>query len=460
MVHPAISLVMAGASVLALTLLYRSVREARAAGDLDAATALTLGTGLLITLPVAIVVASGGLARRPDVLGNLVAVFPGWYGQADRLAKVLLATLAAALLLRQATSKRVPVNAAGLFAIALWSVAQLASGIHGGRLVSLSSGVLLVCLAAATVLPRGRGACLGVGSFGVMLAAASGLLAVLRNDAAFVVPCQDACSGLGFTGILPNEDLLGIALAVSIPFAFLGFRGSTRYALALYLGAMAIATGSRTATITAAIVLLALLFVRPRLDALRRAPGRAAVAWLLLAAALIVSVYIPQRDWDPSALTDRPALWNVASDYIGDSPWFGYGPDRWATLAESSEIPRAAQRSAHNQWMDVLFVAGIVGAALFAAMVAAMLLSSGRGRTGVALTAATILMIGTTEGVWSIGNLDLISFSLVGLILTGAAAGRGPPDATPGDRAARVAPVLPQPELSRLNGHAPVKVLR
>src|SRR5204863_511466 len=143
MVHPAVSLVMAGASVLALTLLYRSVREARAAGDLDAATALTLGTGLLITLPVAIVVASGGL-----------------------------------------------------------------------------------------------------------------------------VPCQDACSGLGFTGILPNEDLLGIALAVSIPFAFLGFRGSTRYALALYLGAMAIATGSRTATITAAIALLALLIVRPRLDGL------------------------------------------------------------------------------------------------------------------------------------------------------------------------------------------------
>jgi len=451
---------MAGASVLALALLYRSLREARAARDLDAATALTLGVGLLVTLPIASVVASGGLVRRPDVLGELVAVFPSWYGEADRVAKMLLAALAGALLLRRATSKRIPVNTAGLFAIALWAVAQLASGLHGGRLLSLSSAVLLLCLAAATVLPRGRGACLGIGIFGVALAAASGLLAVLRNDAAFVVPCQDACSGLGFTGVLPNENLLGIALAASIPFAFLGFRGRARYAFALYLAGMAIASGSRTAIVAAAIALVAVLIVRPRLDGLRREPGRAAIAWLVLAGALIASIYIPQHDWDPSELTNRPALWDVASDYIDDSPWFGYGPDRWASLATSSEIPRAAQRSAHNQWMDVLFVAGLVGAALLAAIVAAALVSAGRGRPGVALAAATILMVGTTEGAWSIGKLDLMSFSLVALILTGAARSRGSPGEAPGDRSPPVASVLPPSELSRLNGRARVEVLR
>ena len=37
------------------------------------------------------------------------------------------------------------------------------------------------------------------------------------------------------------------------------------------------------------------------------------------------------------------------------------------------------------------------------------------------LALATILMIGATEGAWSVGALDLLSFSLVALILTGQA---------------------------------------
>jgi O-antigen ligase len=455
MVHPAVSFTMAAASLVALALLYRSLREARRAGELDGAAALTFGVGLLVALPIAAVVASGNLTRRPDVLGELVAVFPGWYADADRLAKLLLVALAALLVLRQATAKRLPVNAAALFAIALWAVAQLASGLHGDPILSLGSGVLLVCLATAALLPRGPGASLGVGAFAVVLASASGLLAVFRNDAAFVVPCQDACSGLGFTGVLPNEDLLGVALAISIPFAFLGFRGRSRYAFAFYLGAMAMATGSRTATVTAAIALLALLVVRPELRALRRGIVPPVVASLLLAGALVVSIYVPQRNWDPTALTDRPALWEVASNYIDDSPWFGYGPERWAKLADSSEIPRATERSAHNQWMDVAFVAGFVGIALFGGMLAAILVSAGRrGRVAVAVAAATALIAGTTEGVWSIGRADLLSFSLVALILTGAATKRGPPPDL-----ARSSAVV-QPALSRQNGHRRVKALR
>jgi O-antigen ligase len=415
----AITVIMAVAALLALGLLVRAVRQARAAGDLDASTALTLGMAWLISAPVALVAISGGVTRRPDVFGELVTIFPGWYLSAVDLAMLVVVALATVLLLKGLGAERVPVHAAGVFAILVWAVAQLASGLHGGRLLSPTAAVLLMCLIAATVLPRGRGASLGAGIFGVTLAIASGLLAVFRYDVAFVVPCEEACSGLGLTGILPNENLLAIGLTASIPFAYLGFRGYTRYWFTLYLAGMAIATGSRMAVVASVVIVGALLIARPRLDADRRTPVRAAAAWLVLAGAVCASVYVVGHDWKPTELTDRGTLWSVASDHIDESPWFGYGPEKWAGLYALGEIPRAAQRSTHNQWMDVLLTAGWVGAALFVCMVVAMLWSSGHARAGVLLTLATILMIGTTEGAWSVASLDALSFSLVALILTG-----------------------------------------
>ena len=421
MLRTVVTIIMAGASLVALGLLVRAVWRAREAGDVDASTALTLGAGWLATLPITIVVITGGLQQRPDAFGQLTAVLPGWYLEANRLGLIGIAALAAYLMLRRLSARRVAIHAAALFALSLWAVAHLAGGLHSERLLSLAGGVLLVCLMAAMVLPRGRGAAVGVAIFGATLAIASAALAVFRQDAAFVSDCQGACSGLGLTGVLPNPNLLGVSLVAALPFAFLGFRGRARYFFALYLAGMAIATGSRTAAGAAIVAIVALLVVRPRLDADRANFGRSAIAALVLAGALVASVYVVRHDWDSTALTDRPHLWEIASSYINQSPWFGYGPYEWAQLAQSSDIPQAAQRSAHNQWMDVLFVAGWVGAALFVGMLLAAVWSAGRARPGVLLALATTVMLGTTEGAWSVGAFDLASFSLLALILTGEA---------------------------------------
>jgi O-antigen ligase len=413
----AVSIIMAGAAVVTLLMLIASLRRARAAGDLDAASALTLGMGWLLTLPIALVAISGGLSRRPNVFGELVPAYPGWHDRAIDVSMLLVALLASVLLLRQLMAEHVPIHVAGVFAVLLWAVAQV-SGLHDGS-PTFRGAVLLACLLAATVLPRGRGAALGAGIIGVTLAISSGLLAVLRHDVTFVVPCEGACGGLGFTGVFPNPDLLGVALAASIPFAYLGFRGRARSWFILYLAGMAIATGSQTATVAVSISVAALLVLRPDLERDRPAAGRAAIAGLGLAGALFSSVYVLRRDWEPSALTERPILWNVASDYVERSPWFGYGPHRWELLVASGEIPRAAERSAHNQWMDVLFGAGWVGLALLVGVLVATVSAAGHGRAGVLLAAATIMTIGTTEGIWSIGVIDFLSFSLVALILTG-----------------------------------------
>ena len=422
MSHVAVTLIIGGAALAALRLLVPAVRQARAAGDVDASTALTLGMAWLLSLPSALVMISGGLTRRPDVFDELVPVFPGWYLAGVRVAMVFVAALAGVLLLRRLTSEHVAIHTAGLVAIVLWAVANLASGLQDGRLLTLGGGVLLLCLMAATVLPRGRGACLGAGIFGVTLAIASGLLGIFRYDLAFT-SCTRKCTVLGslLTGVFTSGNQLGVALAAAIPFAYLGFRGRARDVLTLYLGGMTFATGSRTATVAALVMVVALLIVRPRLDAGRRAPGRAVIAWIVLAGAVFSSAYVVRQYHDPYPFTSRPLLWHVASGYIQKSPWLGYGPEKWADISESmGEIPRAAADSVHNQWLDVLFRAGWIGAALLVCMVFAMVSSSGNARPGVLLVLATIAMIGISERAWSVGTVDLFSFSLVALILTGA----------------------------------------
>src|SRR5438067_10305206 len=163
MSHGAIAALFASASVVALVLLARGIRRARAAGDLDASTALTVGAGLLVILPDALVAISGTLVRRPDVFGDLTAINPSWYVRVNDLSLLLLAALAALLLLARAASVRAPAHVVGALAVLLWTLANLSSGLNGGSLFSARGVVLVLCLMAATVLPRGRGACPGGG---------------------------------------------------------------------------------------------------------------------------------------------------------------------------------------------------------------------------------------------------------------------------------------------------------
>ena len=416
----AASLFLATGALLAFVALLAALRRANALGDLDSSTILTFGVATLMTMPAILVTADGNFTRRFDAFRELVPVYPSWHPAAVRLGVLMAGLLALGLLIRHLLLGGVRLHAAGLVAILLWSLAHLSAGLHSQATVSPRGLVLLACLAAATVLPRGRGAALGAGIFGVALAIASGLAALFRHEVAFV-PCREQCTPLGesLQGVLSNENLLGISLIVAMPFAFLGFRGAARYGFCAYLAAMAVATTSRTATGAAVVILAALLLVRPRLDGPRQALGRTAFAAVLLVGAAAGSLMVAEHRWGDVELTNRPTLWRVASRYIERSPWFGYGPEKWATLYESSEIPRAAQRTAHNQWMDVLFVAGVVGAFLLVVLLAVVIWSAGAARPGILIAATAIFLVGTTEGALAIGSVDLLSFSLLALLLTG-----------------------------------------
>lgn len=417
-----ITLVLGAASIAALVALAVVLARARSAGDFDSSTVLILALGWLPNLAIAVVVMSGGLRRELDASRTLVPVLPGWYESGVYLGLAALIGISLALFAARLISGglRVRVNAPVLLALLLWGLTWLASALDGGKVLSLSGMAMLACLLAATVLPRGRGACVGAAIFGVSLAIASAILATVRFDLASV-ECRDDCVlGAALTGVFPNENLLATALVATLPFVYLAFRGKLRIWLLLFVAGTAIATASRGAIAITVVVVAALLVLRPGLDQERPAPVRSTLAWLMLvgavAAAALITTQPPGLDLD-----DRPLLWGVAADYIGESPAFGYGPAKWETLyTQTGELPLTAQHSTHNQLVDVLFRAGVVGLCVLAAMVVAMVRSAGRARMGLLIVLATIFLIGITERAWEIGAVDFISVSLIATLLLGS----------------------------------------
>jgi O-antigen ligase len=419
-----IPLIMATGAFFPVAFLPPALRRARAAGDLDASALLTFSMGWLVSLPIALAVISGRVMHREDVFRELVPILPSWYSTALDICLVLLISIAGVLIVRRllAEGTSVVLNTAGLLAIALWLVAHLASGLHGKPLLTFDGIALLICLFATLVLPRGRGACVGIGMFGVTLAVASCALALVNFPQASVACRHECLLGSAITGVMPNENLFGTAIVTTIPFAFLGFRGPARVWLTAYLVSVAVVTGSRGALIIGAVLLVALLIVRPSLDPAPRRTGPTSVAVLILIGSLIASVYVVAHDWrsSPISLTGRPLLWSVATDYIDRSPAFGYGPYEWeAVYSERSEVPAAAQHSTHNQWIDVLFTAGWVGAGLLVAVIVAALWTAGPARPAVIMVLAAIMLTGVGERAWSVGVIDFVSFSLIGFILLG-----------------------------------------
>ncbi|MFD8004213.1 O-antigen ligase family protein [Streptomyces mirabilis] len=432
MLEPGTTAIILSGSAVGTLYLILALRSAARAGDWNITSVFILALGWLMNIPALSIVWSGNASFVTDAFGNkiLLKSVANPYFSALRWALIIIIFLTVALaILRGAGRGWRRVRHVTVIALLLHIVIVFSTGLNHGQMFSATQMSLAVALAACAVLPAGRGAHLGAGVFGITLAIFSGLAAAVRPAWA-VVPCRaDKCGPLGFLyrGVLGHENALGITLALTLPYVYLGFRGKARFVLSLYVAGMASLTGSRTAMIAVVVTLLALTMLQPRLGT----PAdwwRIRVAWAIVVSGLVIGLVLPMTNTDSHGYTGRGYLWTVAYYKTDSAPVLGFG--RGALSGFSQEHINPLIYSVHNQLLDVRFMAGWIGFFLFLGILAVMIRNSGRGqRLAILIVLTAPIYVGITERPWSLAELDGMTFSILAAMLCAVEAteGKGPP---------------------------------
>lgn len=198
-----------------------------------------------------------------------------------------------------------------------------------------------------------------------------------------------------YAGARLDANDLGLMVALSIPVSYyllIQSKGLMAwvYRLQLVLAGMTVLlTASRGATLASLVALAIIPLSHARLTRRQR------IAVLLTAALLVCGAlaFAPASSWDrlstmPSelaqgTLTGRTVIWKAGWELFRDHPFLGIGANAFRlivsrVLAEpihADEYGRPAMPAAHNTFLSVLVELGVIGFALFCALLGVLALS-------------------------------------------------------------------------------------
>jgi O-antigen ligase len=220
--------------------------------------------------------------------------------------------------------------------------------------------------AAAIWVQPPRFAVLGtIGLLGAVTAAGSVLLAVVRPDLGLVSGTAAGAKG-GFVGGLlagpyPHSNVLGIALALSLPFALGVGNAVLRRASLVAIVVALVWTQARTSQAAAGIVLVTYLLMR-------RYPARAWLPALPALAGLALIVVVPLSTRDPLAFSRRGRIWQALLHRWAEHPVLGLGPDYFQRQPGLAKVLGGQFTHGHNLLVQLLVVGGLLALVLFAAL--------------------------------------------------------------------------------------------
>jgi O-antigen ligase len=205
-----------------------------------------------------------------------------------------------------------------------------------------------------------------------------------------------------------------------MPFVYIGFGSWEGVTLSAYLLWMILITGSRSGAVAGVITFAALVLLRPNIRRPVAAPIRSRLLYVGLAAALIVGIAVPFTENDPAAYTGRAYLWSLAWKTLSDPAdmWYGTGVRSLLRMHESGQLVYPVY-SVHNQWLQVVLSAGIIGLVLF---LTALVLLLWNARGAYSLVAGCVLLPGfllaITERPWPIDSLELLVWTVPAALLS------------------------------------------
>ncbi|MBF9131800.1 O-antigen ligase family protein [Plantactinospora sp. S1510] len=325
----------------------------------------TFGTGLLFVLawlrlmvPMLIQLFDSG---RPEFNSrqDLVPPVSDLLGNALSLAFILVAAVLAA----HGGYRHRPARLWSLAAVLAPFVAIEAAGLLNHQRPGLVSLALPLAAVAIWLQPVRREVLGVIGILGAATATGSILLALVRPDLALIsgTAAGDKSGLLGglLAGPFLHSNVLGIALALSIPFVFcVGHPLIRRGGLVVLLFAL-FWTGSRSSQLAVAAVLFTYLLIR-------LFPTRIWMLWTMMTAGVAAVVFVPLLTTDPEAFTRRGRIWHTLLDQWAEHPLLGYGPRYFQREPDLAVELGGEFTHAHNAMVQFLVVGGLVTTAVVA----------------------------------------------------------------------------------------------
>ncbi|MFI6231331.1 O-antigen ligase family protein [Micromonospora echinospora] len=299
---------------------------------------------------------------------DLMPVTGRLLGDALTLAVVGLAALLAGYGLRRGRPDRRWGLLVALAPLALVASAGWANHQRPGP-VTLA---LPLAAVAVWVCRPGRRVLATIGACGALTALGSMLLAAARPELALLTGAAAGAKtvpGGLLAGPYAHSNVLGIVLALSLPFGFALRTASSRWAaLAVMLVAVAW-TGSRTSQ----VAVLAVLATRAVLAVAARRGWRPRRAWaplvsLPVAAGLVLTVVTPLVTTDPAGFTERGRIWRELLAHWRERPLLGHGPEFFDREPGLAEALGGAFTHGHNLLVHLLVVGGLLVVAAVAAL--------------------------------------------------------------------------------------------
>jgi hypothetical protein len=457
MADPLTSAAIVALSVAALLILLGALRKARARGEWSGGATLGAVIVLLTISFVELFVTYLGLwDKERNAYKSVTWSVPPMAHGVMRLLAVILAVIAAAVFVVQLRRKRTIINIPAVLFLLIEIVSAESALLHGDNPFRPLSVVFLAVVLACTVAPRGLGIHVGVGAACMVVAIASGFTFYIHRDFSVFACTSDSLTSdkcglfnFNFRGILENENALAMYLALAMPFVYIGFGSWEGTALSAYILCLVMMTGGRSGMTAAAVTFLALVTLRPNIRKPTAAPVRNSLLYVGLSGALLVGFLLPYFTEDPNAYHGRAGLWILVRDTLSDPATLVYGTGMlgWQHVRDSGLIDPTASYSVHNQWLQVLYSAGLIGLLLFFATLG-VLVWQARPYYGLVIGCVLIpvFVLGVTERPWPIDTSDWLTWAIPAALLSYPAVRRrsiegdttaGPQDArSPVERAA------------------------
>ena len=435
-------------SFVALLIFLSAIRKVVQAGEWSRTATMALVIAACAKASVDVVVTYLGVWNKVQVTGSAPFwEYPPLWHQAWRGLCLALGVVAVVIIFLRARRRDVLVDVPAVLLVLVALVSFASSILHADDPFRPVSVVYVVLLAACAVAPRGLGIHLGVGAFATFVALTSGFAFIgpIVHKGYLVTPCTaDKCGVLKFIygGVMGNENAFALYFALAMPFVYIAFRGWQGVALCVYILGLVLLTGSRSGETAAVATFLALMVLRPDIRRPTATPVRSTLLYVALIAGFIVGMVVPFSRHDLGAFTGRALLWSVARQQLSDpaDKWYGigvYGMDR---LLNSGLIALEAY-SVHNQWLQVLFSAGIVGFVFF---LGALILMLWQARGGYTLVVGCVLVpflvLSVTERPWVVDSIDWVVWAAPAALLCYPAIRRRgqPPPVTPNTEGERI----------------------